>query len=227
MVSVSDACFQHVISLAQKSNGKESPIVNKAKEISMAGLGESDGTDSVVDLDGERGRMFDVCTLRYRGYFKAGMISMSACLALDPVTKNAMFRYGAELQRWSVLGRLCAKLLSFSELPFGQGAFVLNLSAEISWGFAEAQRSVRETLPSSPILGEVEKEEVGGSAFLDLLSAELPKARNLAFTAGYAVLGKIHVAEKLTESFDGRSLECGSEPPVAQAAPQVNVESDV
>merc|ERR1712064_197182 len=77
-----------------------------------AGLGESDSTDSVVDLDGERRRMLDVCTLRYRGYFEAGQISMSACLALDHVTKNAMFRCGTEIQRWSVLGRLCPELLS-------------------------------------------------------------------------------------------------------------------
>ena len=45
--------------------------------------------------------MLDVCTLRYRGYFEAGQISMSACLALDHVTKNAMFRCGTEIQRWS------------------------------------------------------------------------------------------------------------------------------
>jgi NhaP-type Na+/H+ or K+/H+ antiporter len=252
MVNVSDACCQHVISLAQNSDGRENALVDKAKEISKichktAGLGESDSTDSVVDLDGERRRMLDVCTLRYRGYFEAGQISMSACLALDHVTKNAMFRCGTEIQRWSVLGRLCAKLLSFSELPYGLGAFVLNLSAEIAWGFVEAQRGVRETLPSSPILAEVEKEEVDGSAFLELLSAEHPKAvqqmraRHLAFTARNAVMGKIHealadgtlhadeakvleeMAETLKESFDGRPLESGSAAPVAQAAPEVNV----
>ena len=252
MVNFSDSCCQHVISLAQNSDGGESALVDKAKEISKtchktAGLGESNSTDSVVDLDGERRRMLDVCTLRYRGYFEAGQISMSACLALDHVTKNAMFRCGTEIQRWSVLGRLCAKLLSFSELPYGLGAFVLNLSAEIAWGFVEAQRGVRETLPSSPILGEVEKEEVDGSAFLELLSAEHPKAvqqmraRHLAFTARNAVMGKIHealadgtlhadeakvleeMAETLKESFDGRSLESVSEAPVAQAAPGGNV----
>ena len=66
--------------------------MDKAKEISKichktAGLGESDSTDSVVDLDGERKRMLDVCILRYRGYFETGQISMSACLVLDRVTK--------------------------------------------------------------------------------------------------------------------------------------------
>ena len=115
MVNLSDACCQHVISHAQNSDGRESPIVDQAKEISRichktAGLGESDGTDSVVDLNGER-RMLDVCTLRYRSYWEAGQISLSACFALDHATKNAMFRCGTEIQRWSVLGRLCAKLL--------------------------------------------------------------------------------------------------------------------
>ena len=66
--------------------------MDKTKEISKichktAGLGESDSTDSVVDLDGERKRL-DVCTSRYRGYFETGQISMSACLALDHVTKR-------------------------------------------------------------------------------------------------------------------------------------------
>ena len=103
---------------------------------------------------------------------------------------------------------------------------------------------MRETLPSSPILGEVEKEEVGGSAFLDLLSAEHPRAvqqmraRHLAFTARNAVLGKIHeeladvtlhsdeakfleeMAETLKESFDCRSLESGWDSPVTKAASQ-------
>ena len=96
---------------------------------------------------------------------------------------------------------------------------------------------------------EVKEKEDDGSAFLELLSAEHFKAvkqvraRHLGFTARNAVMGKIHealaestlhadeakvleeMAGTLKESFVDRSLESGSEAPVAQAAPQVNVES--
>ena len=58
MVNFSDACSQLVSSLAQNSDGRESPFVDKAKEISKichktAGLGESEST--VVNLHSEGG----------------------------------------------------------------------------------------------------------------------------------------------------------------------------
>merc|ERR1711920_734987 len=104
------------------------------------------------------GRALEVCTRQYQAFFESGKISRAACTALDHVTKDAAFSCMLELQRWSTLGRLCASLLRFSEFPLGVGAFSLNLSAEIAWGFAEAQKSVRFTLPRSPILGELERE---------------------------------------------------------------------
>jgi len=250
MTSVSDACQKHVIALAKNSQGIGSAVEAKAREMSMrcheaargvshtgdggaTGLGGAllEAGDYEVDLDGERRRMLEVCTLRYHAYFETGMISRSACAALDHVAKEAMFSCDAELQRWSVLGFLCTKLLTFSELSFGLGVFALHLSAEIAWGFAEAQRSVRDTLPCSPILGEVEREEEGASAFLKLLDAERPRAveqmrvRHFAFTARNDVLGKIdgavadgslhtdeatvlkQMAEKLSESIGRHSPE--------------------
>ena len=59
------------------------------------------------------------------------MISRAACAALNHVAKEAMFSCDTELDRWSVLGFFCAKLLSFSELPFGLGSLAFNVSAEI------------------------------------------------------------------------------------------------
>jgi len=76
----------------------------------------------------------------------------------------------------------------------------MNLSAEIAWGFAEAQKSVRKTLPDVPILGEVDDEQAGASAFLESLRREHPgvlrqlQARHLAATARSDALGKIHQA---------------------------------
>ena len=87
--------------------------------------------DYEVDSEGERRRMLVVYTLRYRAYFEAGMIGMAACAALDHVTKQAMFSCETQLDRWSVLEFFCAKLLSFSELPFRLGSFALNVRAEI------------------------------------------------------------------------------------------------
>ena len=55
-------------------------------------------------------------------------------------------------------------MLFFSELPFGLGASVLNLSAETVWTFAEAWRSARDALPGSPVLAEMERQQVGASA---------------------------------------------------------------
>ena len=59
------------------------------------------------------------------------MISRGACAALEHMAKQAMFSCDTELDRWSVLGFFCAKLLSFSELPFGLGSLAFNVSAEI------------------------------------------------------------------------------------------------
>ena len=42
------------------------------------------------------------------------MIGMAACAALDNVTKQAMFSCETHLDRWSVLGFFCAKLLSLN-----------------------------------------------------------------------------------------------------------------
>ena len=50
------------------------------------------------------------------------MISRAACAALDHVAKEAMFSCDTDLDRWSVLGFFCAKLLSFSEPTFGLGS---------------------------------------------------------------------------------------------------------
>jgi NhaP-type Na+/H+ or K+/H+ antiporter len=214
MTSIADACHKHVIALAENSDGTQSAVQAKAREISVSchklarsvsknggatGVGEAllEAGDYEVDLDGERRRMLDICTLRYHAYFEAGMISRSACAALDHVGKEAMFSCDTELDRWSVLGLFCAKLLSFSELPLGLGSLALNVSAEIAWGFEEAQRSVRETLPNSPIVGEMEREGLGASAFLKLLGAERPRAlqqmrsQHFAFTARNDVLEKI------------------------------------
>jgi hypothetical protein len=218
MTSMADACHKHVSALAENSDGPQSAVLASAREISVSchkiarsvswneggapGAREAllEAGDYEVDLEGERRRMLDVCTLRYHAYFEAGMISRAACAALDHVAKEAMFSCDTELDRWSVLGFFCAKLLSFSELPFGLGSLALNVSAEIAWGFAEAQRSVRETLRSSPILGEMEREGVGASAFLKLLGAERPRvvqqmrSQHFAFTAHNDVLEKIDEA---------------------------------
>ena len=85
--------------------------------------------DYEVDSEGERRRMLDVYTLRYRD-FEAGMIGMAACAALDNVTKQAMFSCETQLNRWSVLDFFCAKVLSFSKLPFGLGSFAFNVRVE-------------------------------------------------------------------------------------------------
>ena len=54
----------------------------------------------------------------------------------------------------------------------------------------------------------MEKEEVGGSAFLELLSAEHPKgAAADASAAPHEAKDLEEMAETLMESFDGRSLE--------------------
>eukprot|EP00931_Biecheleriopsis_adriatica_P007107 TRINITY_DN108421_c0_g1_i1.p1 TRINITY_DN108421_c0_g1~~TRINITY_DN108421_c0_g1_i1.p1 ORF type:complete len:715 (-),score=130.41 TRINITY_DN108421_c0_g1_i1:20-1843(-) len=217
MLAVSDECCQHVAALAHRSKAVESAA--KVREISeryrqtaqnamkancdnATCLGDSllEAGSCQVDLEGERRRVLEICTKRYRAYFEAGMISRPACAALDHVTKDAAFACGTQLQQWGALGRLCAGLLHCSRCSLGLGAFFMNLSAEIAWGFAEAQKSVRKTLPDVPILGEVDDEQAGASAFLESLRREHPgvlrqlQARHLAATARSDALGKIHQA---------------------------------
>ena len=233
MTSIADACHKHVVALAEKSDGPHSVVQATAKEISASchkiartssqnqlertstpdnrgATGFRDALlevgDYEVDLEGERRRMLDVCVLRYHAYFEAGMISRSACSALDHVAKEAMYSCDTELDRWSVLGYFCAKLLSFSELPFGLGSLALNVSAEIAWGFAEAQRSVRNTLSSSPILGEMEREGTGASAFLKLLGAERPKVVQHMRSQHFAFTARNDVFEKIDEAVADGSL---------------------
>ena len=72
---------------------------------------------------------------------------MSVCLTLDEVTRDATFR-GTAIQRKCVLDCLCAKSPSVSAPLHELAALVLDLRIEIAWGFGEAPRGVRETLPS-------------------------------------------------------------------------------
>jgi len=222
MTEVSEECCRRAVQLVQKTQGAKSEAAVKAGEIAArchmvacdatrngtsaavtaAGLAEAllEAGDYEVDLDGERRRVLEICTRRYRACFEAGMISNTACAALNHVTKDAAFRCDSELRRWSALGSLCANLLRLSDLPLGVGTFSLNLSAEIAWGFAEAQESVRKTLPRSPVLGEVVGEAAGASAFQESLRIEHPRvlqrlgAQHLAATARQDALGKIHQA---------------------------------
>ena len=66
--------------------------------------GESDPTDSVVGVPGERRRMLDVCTLRYQAY-------MSAYSALDHLTKSALFLLWRGDAVLECPASLCANLL--------------------------------------------------------------------------------------------------------------------
>ena len=147
IVNVSDACCQHIVALGQNS---ESPIVDTAKEISMrchktASLGKAEAGDSEVDLDGERRRMLDVCTLRYSAFFLKKKREGLVCQLAQPWTmwQRTPCSDLAREERWSALGRPCATLLFSSEPPFRLGAVVLNVSAEIAWGFVEARRIVQ------------------------------------------------------------------------------------
>ena len=109
MVNFSDACSQLVSSLAQNSDGRGSPFVDKAKEISKichktAGLGESESTDSVVNLHGERRRMLDVCALRYQGYSGPGSSVRQVAILLGTPVRAGSVCFGP--QRWDRLGLL-------------------------------------------------------------------------------------------------------------------------
>ena len=94
VVSVSDACCPHVTALGQnseESHGGHGP--RNLHAFSQNGkLGEAEAGDSEVDLDGERRRMLQLCTLRYRA--RKG----SACQHARPfhVAKNGMSRSGAD-----------------------------------------------------------------------------------------------------------------------------------
>merc|ERR1712039_374539 len=74
------------------------------------------------------------------------------------------------------------------------------LSAEIAWGFAQAQESVRETLPRSPVLGEVNAEAAGANAFMESFGVEhvvvlqQMRAQHLTATARQDTLGKVKQA---------------------------------
>ena len=70
----------------------------------------------------------NVCTLRCRVYFQAGMNSRAAWAALDHLMKQAMFNCETQLDRWSVLDFFCANFLSFYELPFGLGSCAFNVN---------------------------------------------------------------------------------------------------
>jgi len=206
MTEVSDECCRHATDLVRRAQGEESEAAAKAEEVvatcseAAGNVSQTGTTAAAADLDGERRRVLQVCIRRYRAYFEAGMISNSACMALDHVTKDAALQSGSELQRWTALSSLCGKLLRMSEFPLGVGAFALNLSAEIAWGFVEAQDSVRATLPRSAVLGEVVGEAKGASAFLESLGTKCPEvlqrlgAQHLAATACRDALGKIHQA---------------------------------
>ena len=76
--------------------------------------------------------MMNVCTLRCRAYFEAGMNSRAAWAALDRLMKQAMFSCETQLDRWSVLDFFCAIFLSFSELLFGLGSSAFNVNGFLS-----------------------------------------------------------------------------------------------
>lgn len=216
MVEVSDACCQHAAGLVRDSQGAESKAAAKARElcdkfhvtVCMASAGAILGEEGLleagghraIDWDGERRRVLEACTRRYDEYSEAGMICNLACAALDHVTKDAALGRGSKLQRWSALGPLCSGLRRLSSLPLGLGTCCLALSAEIAWGFAEAQDSVREALRRSPVMAEASGEAVGARTFLESLGVEHPgalrrmKAQHLAATARCDALRGIHRA---------------------------------
>ena len=101
--------------------------VNSFTSVSVAQL---EAGNYEVESEGERWSMLVVCTLRCRAYFEAGMISRASCAALDHVAKQAMFSCDTELDRWSVLGFLRAKLLSFSQFLFGLGSLSFSIRSE-------------------------------------------------------------------------------------------------
>ena len=87
---------------------------------------------------------------------------MSVCLALDHVSKNAMFRCDAEFDR------LCAKLFSYSDYPFLLRAFSEPRRCGL---LSRLYRSVNKTLPSSPIFGRGEEGEVDVRACTSIILA--------------------------------------------------------
>jgi hypothetical protein len=219
MMTVSDSCCNHAITLAQNTEGIDSQLEGKFREIAkechdtahaalQSGNGEAsglsdallDGGNYEVDLQGERRRMLVVCTKRYHSFFEEGMISRTACAVLDHVAKEAMFSCDVELHRWSTLGFLTGHLLSCSRVPFGLGPLSVKLGADIAWGFAEAQRSMQETMSNSPVLRESESEALGAKAFLKLLNAEYPsvveqmRVQHVGSTARTEVLTRIQRA---------------------------------
>jgi len=220
MVEVSDECCQQAAALVQDSQGAESRAAAEAKEVSAnchatvrdtvhaqaggpatgleASLLLEAGGHQDVDWEGERRRVLEVCTRRYCEHFEAGAIRGFACVALDHVTKDAAFGCGSELQLWSAaLGPVCATLRRLSGLPLGLGRCALALSAELAWGFAEAQEGVREVLPRSPVLAETAAEAAKAREFLESMGSEHPAvlqrmtARHLAAAARRDALGRI------------------------------------
>ena len=70
------------------------------------------------------------CTVRYQTYFEVGQICMSACSALDHLTKNALFCGGTEMQCWNVLRRVRQFVIILLETFDRAGSVVLKLSAK-------------------------------------------------------------------------------------------------
>ena len=76
-----------------------------------------------------------------------------------------------------MLGFFCAKLLSFSELPFGLGSLAFNVSVEIEcMGFCI--RSQERSASNFTHLWLVGRKEIAASASLKLFGGERPKKGN-------------------------------------------------
>ena len=78
-----------------------------------------------------------------------------------------------------MLGFFGAKLLSFSELPFGLGSLAFNVSAEIErMGFCIRSEERSGNSSYFTHLWLVGRKEIGASASLKLFGAERPKKGN-------------------------------------------------
>ena len=79
------------------------------------------------------------------------MMGRAACAALDHVATQAMFSCDSQVDRWSVLGFFCAKLLSFSNCGSGWGHLPSTSAPRlIAGGYAEVPISSASADPCTP-----------------------------------------------------------------------------
>merc|ERR1712083_440618 len=106
MQDVFEECYSQAAAAVPDKESESQLLVHAEKcreQLRDMALVPEDGSQASqrlleVDAAGDRSRVLEICSKQYRAYFESGLISNTACAALDHITQDAVFRCGSELQ---------------------------------------------------------------------------------------------------------------------------------